>query len=146
MVLDAPIDVVWGLVLLPSTLDFVAKPLIKFIPTNAYPPAWVTGKYPVKLYLLGLVAIGSQVIVIEFPESPGAKRVMRDNGYGEGGSLKVVRRWDHFIELSAIDDMHTRYCDIVEVKAGIVTPFVWAFASVFYAWRQFRWRRLIREG
>lgn len=36
--------------------------------------------------------------------------------------------------------------DRVEVKAGLLTPFIWAYASLFYHYRQHRWRRLVEGG
>jgi hypothetical protein len=37
----------------------------------------------------------------------------------------------------------THYTDQVEIQAGLLTPLVWALASIFYRYRQFRWRRLV---
>jgi hypothetical protein len=36
----------------------------------------------------------------------------------------------------------THYSDEVEVSAGALTPFIWAFAQIFYWHRQRRWRGL----
>jgi hypothetical protein len=33
--------------------------------------------------------------------------------------------------------------DTVEVRAGVLTPFIWLFAQLFYRHRQRRWRALV---
>jgi hypothetical protein len=38
------------------------------------------------------------------------------------------------------------YRDRVEVRAGVLTPFIWVFAQIFYRHRQRRWRRLAANG
>ena len=48
--------------------------------------------------------------------------------------------------MQALPDGRTRYTDSVEVRAGLLTPLVWAFATAFYRHRQRRWRRLVRRG
>ena len=40
----------------------------------------------------------------------------------------------------------TRYADVVEVRAGVLTPVAWAFAQVFYRHRQRRLNRLVARG
>ena len=40
----------------------------------------------------------------------------------------------------------TRYTDQVEIRAGWKTPFVWLWANAFYAHRQKKWIRLLKEA
>ena len=65
---------------------------------------------------------------------------MRDNGRGD-----LAKRWDHRITIEGTDQGTTQYTDRVEVEAGLLTPGVWAFAQLFYRYRQARWRRLVRH-
>jgi uncharacterized membrane protein len=67
--------------------------------------------------------------------------VLRENGSGQ---LATV--WDHTIRVEPSSDGGTQYTDVVEVRAGVLTPFVWAFAQVFYHHRQRRWRALVKRG
>ncbi len=60
----------------------------------------------------------------------------------EGGG--PVHTWNHRIKITPLDEQHCRYLDEVKLKAGLLTPFVWLFAQVFYRYRQARWRRLAR--
>jgi hypothetical protein len=36
--------------------------------------------------------------------------------------------------------------DRVDIRAGLLTPFIWLFAQGFYRWRQYRWGRLLAQG
>lgn len=85
--------------------------------------------------------MGWQVVGIERQPPVGAIRRLRDNGR----SL-LIQRWDHLITVEPDGSRRTRYTDRIEIEAGWLTPLVWAFAQVFYAHRQRRWRRLAASG
>jgi hypothetical protein len=99
------------------------------------------GTYLIRMKLFGVFPLGTQWIGIEFPANPapGVSYAVRDNGYGQ-----LMRVWDHLITLEPTSDGRTRYTDRVEVNAGLLTPFAWFFAGLFYRHRQRRWRRLVR--
>jgi len=86
----------------------------------------------------GLFPIGEQTIGIEYPLEDGRRRILRDNGHGA-----LIKQWDHWIFVEP-DGEGTRYTDRVDVDAGLLTPFVSAFARIFYRHRQRRWRRLVQ--
>ena len=71
----------------------------------------------------------------------GTARVLRDDGTGQ-----LATMWDHTIRVEPGLGGGTEYTDIVEVRAGVLTPFVWIFAEVFYRHRQRRWRALVKRG
>ena len=54
----------------------------------------------------------------------------------------MIRKWDHWITVAPNPDGSTDYRDEVEISAGVLTPFVWIFAQLFYRHRQRRWRGL----
>ncbi len=56
-----------------------------------------------------------------------------------------MRRWDHWIFVAA-EGGGTRYTDRVNVEAGLLTPFIWRFARVFYGHRQRRLRAFAADG
>ena len=170
-ILDIPMDRAWALVRQPRTLTYISAPLLRFRPID--PPRWpevwpktepetkpetesdtapdgaraeeAPGvRYRVAMAFLGLVPMGRQWIVVSFPRAgaadpPGA-RLVRDNGSGD-----LVRMWDHWIIMVPRSDGRTEYRDRVDIAAGVLTPFIWAFAQVFYRWRQRRWRALCRR-
>jgi len=60
----------------------------------------------------------------------------------EGGG--PVRKWNHRIRLEREAAQQCHYTDEVEIEVGPLTVVIWAFAQVFYRYRQMRWRRLAR--
>lgn len=145
-VLDCPIERVWTEVHKPSLLRHIAWPLLRFVPRGPepWPARWTEGRFRVGMWAFGVLPIGGQWVGIEYPQGEAlkdGKGVLRDNGSGD-----LIRAWDHWIFLEKIDDSRTRYTDRLDVSAGPLTPFVWLFARIFYAYRQRRWRRLIARN
>lgn len=124
-------------------LFHVAAPLIRFTPRGGtpFPDCWQPGEYRAWMWLFGLIPIGWQAVVISEPAPQGKSRFIRDNGYGP-----LIRRWDHWIEISPGENDTTRYTDRVTIEAGMLTPLIAGFARLFYAHRQRRWRKLARSG
>jgi ligand-binding SRPBCC domain-containing protein len=58
-----------------------------------------------------------------------------------GGAVKT---WNHRLSVEPADGDRTRYTDRIEIDAGPLTRLVWAYANLFYRYRQWRWRRLAR--
>jgi hypothetical protein len=131
---------VWAEVQTSRLLLHVAAPLVVFTPAGGTPlPAtWSPGRYRVWMWLFGLLPMGRQWVGIETVDLPPGHHGIRDNGTGD-----LVRVWDHLITIAPLGERQCRYTDRVEVKAGVLTPFFWAFARIFYAHRQRRWHALI---
>jgi hypothetical protein len=142
-VIPAPIDRVWDEIGTTRLLRYVCAPMQYFRPIDppSFPERWREGRYKVALRAFGFIPVGTQWVITSFPESGGDVREIRDNGYGD-----LAKRWDHWISLSPSKDGHTDYRDEIDVEAGLLTPFIWAYAWIFYRHRQRRWRRLARNG
>lgn len=136
-------DAAWERVRTSALLMHVAAPLIRFVPKGGtpFPAIWEPGEYRAWMWLFGLLPIGWQAVVISEPPPDGATRFIRDNGFGP-----LISRWDHWIAIATGEDGTTRYVDRVDIEAGALTGLVAAFARVFYAHRQRRWRALARKG
>jgi hypothetical protein len=124
----------------PVLLCRMAWPMLTFTPVD--PPVledrWADKPYVFALRLAGRIGIGEHTID---PRPPvGRHEVWHDAGHSE-----LIRVWDHRIELTDFYGM-TRYADVVEVRAGVLTPLAWAFAQVFYRHRQRRLNRLVARG
>ncbi|WP_129114976.1 hypothetical protein [Halegenticoccus tardaugens] len=145
--LDAPPDRVWEEVQKPALLAHVAAPLVSFEPVNprSLPDTWEEGGYLVGLKLFGAVPLGTQTIRISnvrVDDTPGERFYrIRDDGTG-----RIASEWTHVISIRETSDGKTVYVDEVEVKAGVLTPVVWSFASLFYRYRQHRLRKLVANG
>jgi hypothetical protein len=140
-IFEADLDTVWKNLMLPATLEFIAHPIVKFetIEPKYFPKIWEIGRYQTVLKIFDLIPFGQHFIVIEIPETNNSTaKTLIDNGYG-----KIISRWYHIINIKKINETRTHYTDDVEVKAGILTPFIWLFAYTFYSWRQYRWKKLI---
>lgn len=128
----------------PALLEFVSSPLIRFEPISpaVFPEIWQQERYLVKMKFLNKVSMGKQYIGIEKIKGPDEREyLLRDNGSGE-----LIKVWDHLITLRKIGEGRVFYQDEVKIKAGLLTPFVWLFALLFYHWRQLRWQKLIARN
>jgi len=134
-----------GYVNLSATLHFISSPFLQFIPVDSstYPVQWQNGRFRVHMKLFHIIPFGRQYINIEkIKENDPDEYIIRDNGSGD-----IVQKWDHLIYISVTENAkRTVYVDEIEIKAGILTIFVWAFAHIFYRWRQYRWKQLIRNS
>lgn len=141
-ILDVSVERAWAMLQRPQLLDHIAYPLQVFEPVDPpqLPDIWAEGAYKVRCCLLGLIDIGEQWINIEMVETGPNRFKLRDNGRGD-----LATKWDHMITIAPIAPDRCRYTDAVEVEAGWHTPFVAAFAWVFYRYRQNRWRGLVRS-
>jgi hypothetical protein len=125
----------------PRLLQFVASPLVRFVPVepSEFPDVWGEGRYTVALRLFGVIPFGEQAIVISMPPTDTGFCV-RDAGHGA-----LISTWDHLITITP-QGTGCHYRDRVHVRAGVLTPVVWLFAQWFYRHRQRRWRVLCASG
>lgn len=132
---------VWEHVQTPALLRHVAAPLVTFTSREpaGFPERWSAGPHRVWMFAFGFIPLGPQTVGIEIGSSEDGIYRVRDNGSG-----LLVRVWDHLITLEPEED-GTRCTDRVRIEAGLMTPLVWAFAMVFYRWRQARWRSLVKR-
>lgn len=137
-------ETVWAEVQTAGLLQHIAWPLVRFIPVDdaAFESFRPGGRYQVKLRLFGMIPFGTQWIVSSLHEADGTQwpKRLRDDGYSA-----LISKWDHWITVAPDKDGGTRYIDEVEVSAGALTPFIWAFAQIFYWHRQRRWRGLAKS-
>lgn len=148
IILDAPPE--WVAKQLQSTAVFrhITAPLVRFKPApgSMWPTHWTPGEMRLRVWLVGILPMGSQTvrILVEPPTHAGGWPALRDNGEGT-----LMRRWDHRITLQPLPDGRTLYTDDIQVAARhllwLMTPMGAAFARLFYRHRQRRWRQLIAE-
>jgi Protein of unknown function (DUF3703) len=141
--IDLSPETVWAEVQTAALLVHVAWPLVRFVPIGETPldEFKLGGRYQVTLRLFGFLPFGRQWIVtsLHVPETGTWPKKLRDNGYSA-----LINKWDHWITVAPDGDGSTYYTDAVEIGAGLMTPFVWLFAQIFYRHRQRRWRALAR--
>ncbi|HEY8211221.1 MAG TPA: hypothetical protein VIG99_27240 [Myxococcaceae bacterium] len=140
--LEAPPDEVWEAVQRPSVMQQVARPLMRIESADGpFPERWADGTpYQTRLFLLGVLPVGGQRIQVT-RHAEGPARMLRDDG---GGGL--AKRWLHVLRVEPRRGGGTRYTDTVDLSAGVLTPFVWAFTQLLFRYRQARFRRYLRRA
>lgn len=120
-----------------ETLQFIAKPYATFEPVGEVSGTWNVGsKSSYRFRLFGVIPFGTHTIrIIRFDPDGISSR--------EGNEHVPV--WNHDISLVPVDEGHTEYTDLVRIRAGWKTGFVWLWANAFYAHRQRKWIRLLEE-
>lgn len=120
-----------------ETLQTIAKPYATFEPVGAAEQIWtVGGTSAYRFRLFGVIPFGTHTIhIVRFdPEGVSSR---------EGNEHVPV--WNHDITMIPLDGNHTKYTDRVEIRAGRKTPFIWLWANAFYAYRQRKWIRLLKD-
>lgn len=135
-VLDAPADAVWAAVRTPAAFRTVTRGLLTMPVLRRRTRPWSEGE----------IVIGWVLLFRCIPFSRHHLHIARIDdttmtlcSHEHGG---LVRRWDHDIVVTPVDDHRCRYRDRVEIDAGVLTPLVVAFARWFYGVRQRRWQVL----
>ena len=137
-VFPASRDVVFQKLQRLETLQAIARPYATFEPVGSADAVWTVGSVSsYRFRLFGILPFGTHTI-----------RILRFDAEGissrEGNEHVPV--WNHDIALVPLARNRTRYTDRVEIHAGWKTVLVWLWAKSFYAHRQRKWIRLLREG
>lgn len=116
-----------------ATLQYICAPLAKFTPTDGR-ARWAQGaEFRLNLRVCGINFGTHTIRVARFDKDSISTKE----------SNKWMPVWNHTILLSDLGGGVTGYTDIVEMKAGFKTVFVWLWANVFYRHRQRKWKRLL---
>lgn len=129
----------WQRISKPESLQFVASPLLSFTPVEPgmLDGEWQVGRdYALKLYFLNVIPMGRHCI--QFVKVDREQNIISTRERG-----LLARVWNHNIFFEEIKPGLVSYTDEIEIRAGLLTPFVWLFAHVFYRHRQRRWKRLL---
>lgn len=136
---DCTTEQLWDEISRPASLRFVSAPLLQFEPLvpGELDSDWVIGKtYVLRLSLFGFLSAGEHRITLA--------SIDRDANLiesKESGALSPV--WNHTIRFHALGSGKLHYSDEIEIQAGLLTGFIWAFAHLFYRHRQRRWKKLL---
>ncbi|MGF1666878.1 MAG: hypothetical protein ACFCVC_11480 [Acidimicrobiia bacterium] len=136
--LEASADAVWAAVTTPETFVHVIGAALRYPvaerAVGPFGPGWtIEGR----LYLFRVLPVWRHRITVD-QVNPVARVLVTTEG---GGPVSL---WRHRIAVEPIDSTRCGYSDEIDIEAGALTPMVLAFATVFYRYRQRRWRRLAR--
>lgn len=137
-VLDVQAGTAWQIVKQSSTLVYVTKGMLGFKGAESFPIEWQAGE-TVKTRLRLLSVLPAWQHEIRFVQVKDNRLITEESG-------GLIKQWDHVIHITPIDENKSQYTDRVDIKAGVFTPVIFLFAHLFYRYRQYRWKRLIRKN
>jgi len=140
-VLPCTKDELWRRIVEPKSLQYVASPVLSFIPIEdgALGDEWRIDKtYDLKLYFLKVIPLGRHSIRLVKIDKEAGVIESRESGL-------LARVWNHTIRFRQTANGTVNYADRIEIQAGILTPVIWAFAHFFYRHRQRRWKALLQR-
>jgi hypothetical protein len=120
----------------PALLAHVLWPWLTMAPATPLPESLAEGQeISVRLRFLGALPGWTHTLWIE--------RLAADEiaSLEHGGPVK---EWNHRLTFEPTSSSSCRYTDMVEIRAGLLTPLVGLFAHLIYRYRQARWRALAR--
>lgn len=136
--LDATPDEVWAAVQSPATFVHVAGALVRYPAAERHRRPWRVGdELHGWMFLLRALPLSRHRLAVRVVDD-STRTLMTE----EGGGL--LHRWDHVITVEQIEGS-TTYTDRVDIDAGPLTAAVAGFATLFYRYRQRRWRALAPE-
>ncbi|MFN3707744.1 hypothetical protein [Microcella sp.] len=145
LILDCSPDAAWEAVHSPAVFRAVSGPwtTVESLEPGGFPERWPGGDHRVKLRMLGVLPMGTQLIRLSDEVAPGV-RTVHDTGGPLSGPMRVVRSWHHQMAISAAPggDGRTQFRDTLTVTAGVLTPFVTAGFWVFWQLRARALKRL----
>lgn len=124
----------------PALFHYVTAPMLTFVPVDPpeFPDPWRPGTYRARLLVGGRLPLSEHTLDVQ--DDVSGDVVWHDAGYSD-----LIALWDHKIVLEDVHGM-TRYRDVVEIRAGLLTGPAALFAKIFYTHRQRRLSRLVTAG
>lgn len=147
LLLDCPADAAWQAVHSPAVFREVSGPFTtaESLEPAGFPQHWSNTEHRVRLRLLGLLPMGTQLIQLRDETLTDGTRIVHDEGGPLTGAMRIVTRWHHQMAISpdsSAPDARTRFRDTLELGAGVLTPLAWLGFWVFWQLRARKLRRL----
>lgn len=136
--LDAPPQKVWRLLKRKQTFLYVVRGMVGIPEAEGWPEESHEGmEGSGRLWFFHLVPAWEHEIRVDSVDEDRLEvRTTERGGF--------VKAWKHLLKVEPIIGGRSLYTDEIEIDAGAFTPVVWAFAHLFYRYRQGRWRSLAR--
>jgi hypothetical protein len=138
-ILAIPAERAWSTLLRRDTFLYITRGLLGFAGSDRWPAQFRQGDtIETRLLFFHVVPAWRHTLHLVSVDEKAGELISAESG-------GPVTRWNHRIAIAALSPQSCRYGDTIDIRAGILTPLVWAYAHVFYRYRQMRWRRLARE-
>ena len=136
--LDAPPEKVWELVKRADTFLYVTRPFLGVGGVDEWPETLDEGEsFGGRLLGFGFIPLWRHELTLVRMDD--ATREIYTNEHGG-----PVKKWNHRITVEAAGG-GTRYTDEIEIGGLSAAP-TWLFAALFFRYRQYRWRKLVRSA
>ncbi|MDO9591298.1 MAG: hypothetical protein Q7J04_09170 [Microcella sp.] len=147
LLLDCPADAAWEAVHSPAVFRAVSGPFTtaESLEPGGFPERWADSEHRVRLRMLGLLPMGTQLIRLRDETRADGTRIVHDEGGPLTGAMRVVSTWHHRMAISpdpAAPHARTRFRDALDVGAGVLTPFARLGFWVFWQLRARQLRKL----
>lgn len=155
--LACPSDAAWEALHSPAAVAELYGPVFRLTGLDPLPERFADGsRVRVRLALLGLVPLGSQLIAIDdvLPDGPDGSdrpdgptaRTMRDAGRPLTGPMALISRWRHEMTVLPVpgDPDRSIWRDELRI-GGAAAPLLWPALALVWRWRRARIRRLSRS-
>lgn len=140
LLLDCPADVAWEALHSPAVFRAVSGPITtaESLEPEGFPERWANTEHRVRLRMLGVLPMGSQVIRVRDETQLDGTRIVHDEGGPVSGPMTLVTSWHHRMAVAPnplSPETRTRFHDTLDVRAGLLTPFAWLGFAVFWRLR-----------
>ncbi len=136
--LAAPADAVWRAVKTPAAFRTVTRGVLTMPVLKDRDDTWREGETVQGwVFLFGVLPFSRHHLhVADIDDTEMTLRSQERGG--------PIRRWNHDIGVTPIDDSRCTYRDRIDIDAGLLTAVVVRYARWFYRTRQRRWRELAK--
>lgn len=135
--LPLPADLAWHAATQAATFNYVTRGVL--VVRGPLPTHFTSGAN-ITLHLRPLGVLPGWTHHLHVERVDDTARELRT--CERGGPLQ---RWNHRLHVQPQSRTTCRYTDTVTIDAGLLTPFAWGIAHLFFLYRQARWRRLARH-
>jgi len=134
---DTSAEKVWKTLKKKKTFLFITRGFLGFIGAKNWPEEFYEGlEIDTRFVFFHILPAWKHHLRVVKLDNHNKELYSNENG----GLIKI---WNHLIKIVPETDQRCKYTDQVEIKAGFLTPVVWAYAHVFYRYRHYRWKKLI---
>lgn len=136
--LPSSAEKVWEALLKRDTLLYITRGILGFRGADQWPEVFQEGiEVETQLVFFHLVPGWKNRLRIVRIEKEKLKLASE-----EGGG--IIQQWNHRMLVERKTAQRCQYTDEIEIRAGVLTVVIWAYAHVYYRYRQSRWRQLAK--
>ena len=136
---DIPANKAWNILKKKDNFLYITRGLLGFAGKKEWPETFFQGQeIHTRLIFFHIVPAWKHVLKIVRLDD----NLMELFSNEKGGFIST---WNHLIKIEPVSADRCNYKDQIDIQAGWMTLGVWLYAQAFYRYRQYRWKRLIRN-